>query len=132
MKIGGDKGGGSFKMSFQLGSTEKPNPVENTCVFSIFNASDTPTNLHIALARYQDQISNLTTLQWRCGYTDNCYTVTIIYILLAFVYRGKRFRIFFVGDYELLCSIYGISGASGVVRVRLFIIKSNTFAIPFR
>jgi len=35
LKIGGDKGGGSFKMSFQLGSTEKPNSVENTCLFCL-------------------------------------------------------------------------------------------------
>jgi len=92
LKIGGDKGGGSFKMSFQLGSTEKPNSVENTCVFSVFNASDTPTNLHIALARYQDQISNLTTLQWRYMYgciADRCTCITML-CLYTFV-QGEEF-----------------------------------------
>jgi len=98
LKIGGDKGGGSFKMSFQLGSTEKPNSVENTCVFSVFNASDTPTNLHIALARYQDQISNLTTLQWRYMYgciADRCTCITML-CLYNFV-QGEEFsNLFFL------------------------------------
>jgi len=32
LKIGEEKGGSSFKMSFQLGSSEKPNSVENICL----------------------------------------------------------------------------------------------------
>ncbi len=35
LKLGGDKRGGSFKMSFQLGSTAKPNSVENTCFLRV-------------------------------------------------------------------------------------------------
>ncbi len=81
-------------MSFQLGSTEKPNSVENTCIFSIFNASDTPTNLHIALARYKDQISDLAKLQWRYGCTDGC-TCTNSYALHASA-QGKEHQDLFV------------------------------------
>ena len=33
IKIGGDKGGGSFKMSFQIINVAVPNSVHNTCVF---------------------------------------------------------------------------------------------------
>ena len=32
VKIGGDKGGGSFKMSFQICNVSHPNSVENTCL----------------------------------------------------------------------------------------------------
>ena len=61
LKIGGNKGGGSFKISFQLGNVHvaRPNAVENTCVFAVFNASDTSANLHLALQRYREPVSNL-------------------------------------------------------------------------
>eukprot|EP00731_Ephydatia_muelleri_P033241 Em0026g61a len=51
IKLGGDKGGGLFKMIFQILNTPKPNSVHNTCVFSCFEADDTVTNLHVALDR---------------------------------------------------------------------------------
>ena len=34
VKIGGDKGGGSFKMSLQLGNVDHPNSI-NTFVFNL-------------------------------------------------------------------------------------------------
>ena len=34
LKLGGDKGGGYFKMNFQIVNTPAPNSVHNTCVFS--------------------------------------------------------------------------------------------------
>ena len=49
VKIGGDKGGGSFKMSLQLANIPHPNSITNTFVFSCFEADDTPTNLHIGV-----------------------------------------------------------------------------------
>ena len=48
VKIGGDKGGKSMKASFQLCNVSRPNAVQNTCVFSVFEARDSPANLHIA------------------------------------------------------------------------------------
>ena len=45
VKVGGDKGGGSFKMNFQICNVAHPNSVNNTCVFCAFEASDNPTNL---------------------------------------------------------------------------------------
>ena len=80
VKIGGDKGGGSFKMSFQLCNVSNPNSVENTCVFAVCNASDTPANLHVALERYRDQVSNLQTLQLRYCYekTWHCDTISML------------------------------------------------------
>ena len=34
-------------------------PVENTCVFAAFQASDSAINLHIAFDRYKDQVNDL-------------------------------------------------------------------------
>ena len=34
-------------------------------------------------------------------------------VLLLYVYRGYNIRVFMSGDYEFLCALYGISGASG-------------------
>ena len=63
VKIGGDKGGGSFKMSFQICNVPQLNSAENTCVFA--EASDSAINLHIALDRYKDQVNNLNGTKWR-------------------------------------------------------------------
>ncbi|XP_064402593.1 uncharacterized protein LOC135348339 isoform X1 [Halichondria panicea] len=68
VKLGGDKGGGSFKM-----------------------APDNVTNLKIALQRFEDEVDSLQSKTW----------------------RGKTIRVFLSGDYEFLCNIYGLSGASG-------------------
>ena len=65
LKIGGDKGGGTFKMSFQVANTPNPNSPENTIVFSLFEAPDSYSNLSIALQPYIEQISDLSTLEWR-------------------------------------------------------------------
>ena len=64
LKIGGDKGGGSFKMSLQIANILHPNSPQNTLVFCAFEASDTPTNLHIALDRYRTQVETLKHLEW--------------------------------------------------------------------
>ena len=47
IKVGGDKGGGTFKMVFQILNTRTPNSPASTCVFSIFEAPDTVTNLKV-------------------------------------------------------------------------------------
>uniref|UniRef100_A0A1X7V618 Uncharacterized protein n=1 Tax=Amphimedon queenslandica TaxID=400682 RepID=A0A1X7V618_AMPQE len=65
IKLGGDKGGPSVKISFQIMNTEKPNSVLNSCVFSVFEAPDNVFNLHLALDRYHQSISNLQRSQWK-------------------------------------------------------------------
>ena len=65
VKLGGDKGATTFKMSFQIVHTPNPNSVENTCVFTVFEAKDTTSNLLVALERYKPQISSLQTQSWR-------------------------------------------------------------------
>ena len=64
VKLGGDKGGGSFKMSLQIGNLVHPNSPHNTIVFCAFEAADTSCNLHIGLDRYAEQIACLKDLEW--------------------------------------------------------------------
>ena len=49
LKIGGDHGGGSFKMSFQVANVENPNKPENTVAFSVLEAKDYKSNLVLCL-----------------------------------------------------------------------------------
>lgn len=65
VKIGGDKGGSSFKMNFQIVNVPCPNSIHNTCVFSAFQAPDTITNLHVALDRYKESLADLNKIKWR-------------------------------------------------------------------
>ena len=65
VKLSGDKGGESFKMSLQVVNTPHPNSVQNTCVFAAFEASDSVTNLKVALARYHEQVNRLQNESWR-------------------------------------------------------------------
>ena len=54
-----------MKMSFQICNLKPPNSVKNTCIFAAFQASDTITNLHVALDRYQEQVNTIESLTWR-------------------------------------------------------------------
>lgn len=65
VKIGGDKGGGSFKAAIQLLNVPSPNSPVNTCVFACFEADDSTTNLHIRLDRYSEAIKTLHGMAWR-------------------------------------------------------------------
>lgn len=65
VKLGGDKGGSSFKMNFQIVNVTHPNSIQNTCVFAAFEAPDSKTNLHITLERYQGPVSLLQSHTWR-------------------------------------------------------------------
>ncbi len=62
LKIGGDKGGGSFEMSLQIANTTHPNSTFNTVVFCAFEAPDTTSNLHIGLDRYRLEVEEMKSL----------------------------------------------------------------------
>ena len=64
LKIGGDHGGGSFKMNYQVCNTEKPNSKENSVVFSIFEAKDYRCNLKVGLSRFRAQVDDLQSMEW--------------------------------------------------------------------
>lgn len=56
VKVGGDKGHGSFKLNLQLLNTLNPNSVKRTTVLSVFKAGDSTTNLHTALNMYREHV----------------------------------------------------------------------------
>ncbi|XP_035680009.1 uncharacterized protein LOC118418271 [Branchiostoma floridae] len=97
VKVGGDHGGGSFKLTFQLLNRDHPNSRQNTAVFSIFEAKDSRENLMLAIGRYAQELGDLQGSKWRAK-------------------DGKEhtMRVFGTGDYAFLCLWYGLSGASAV------------------
>lgn len=46
-------------MNFQIVHTLTPNNVQNTYIFSCFEAGGTITNLHVSLDRYKDDVGDL-------------------------------------------------------------------------
>ena len=56
VKLGGDKGRGSFKLNLQLVNTANPNSMKGTALLSVFKAGDTTTNLHTALNMYKEHV----------------------------------------------------------------------------
>ncbi|XP_065656336.1 uncharacterized protein LOC136081893 [Hydra vulgaris] len=91
IKIGGDHGGGSFKMSYQVVNQNQPNSKSNSFVFSTFEAKDYRVNLKVGLSRYTQQVDEMQKMVW----------------------KNHHCRVFMFGDYDFLCSVYGITGASG-------------------
>ena len=65
LKIGGDKGGNSFKMNFQIANVLHPNSLVNTVVFACFEGTDSLANLQRTLPPILEQIALLSTLRWR-------------------------------------------------------------------
>ena len=65
VKLGGDRGGGIFKATFQIVNVPNPNSVLNTCVFCCFMAGVSTYNLHVALDRYKLQVNKLQGMRWR-------------------------------------------------------------------
>ena len=107
LRLEGDKGGKSIKASFQIWNVLQPNSVQNTCVFSAFEAKDSPTNLHVAL----DHMKQLQAILWR--YTQTSTHTKLIVRCTLHTYRGNRIRLFLFGDYEFECRMFGITGAQG-------------------
>lgn len=108
LKIGGDHGGTSFKMTFQVANTSKPNSPENTIIFSIVEAKDYKANLRLCLERFRSHIKKFEAVTW----------------------KEKKFRLFFFGDYSFLCDMYGLSGASGRYCCLWCLITSEAMQIP--
>ncbi|XP_071795962.1 uncharacterized protein [Asterias amurensis] len=91
LKVGGDKGGNSFKMCFQIVNVNKPNSLENTVVFACYEGTDSLVNLQRTMPAMMEQIALLSTKKW----------------------RERSFRLLCFGDYELLNKLYGINGCNG-------------------
>lgn len=65
IKIGGDKGGGTFKMALQIVNVLTPNSPNNTCVFCIYAGADSVTNLTVMAQRFEEQVNALELKQWK-------------------------------------------------------------------
>ncbi len=65
VKIGGDKGGSSFKMAMQIVNQQRPNSADHTVAFSCLEADDTISNLHVCLDYFKQAIHEMQELQWR-------------------------------------------------------------------
>ena len=59
LKLGGDKGRGSFKLNLQLCNIRHPNSQKCTNLISMFMAGDSTMNLHTCLDMYVDQLDEL-------------------------------------------------------------------------
>ncbi len=86
IKIGGDKGGGSFKACAQIVNVQYPNSPNNTTIFATMEAPDYYDNMDFLLDRYKDEIPLIDGMEWN-GYTiellgggDILYVNTILEI----------------------------------------------------
>ena len=63
-KLGGDAGGGSFKMALQIANLRHPNSKTNSVVFAMFHAKDSWANLKTGLMKYKEQVNTLKEATW--------------------------------------------------------------------
>ena len=110
IKLGGDKGHGSFKLNLQVVNNTHPNSIRNTTLLALFRAGDSIVNLNTALEQYQVHIEELQGMQWRLN-TTTCLHVKKIHTC-AFLHRDWKIRMFVSGGYEFHTTIYQLSGAS--------------------
>ncbi len=113
VKLGGDKGRGSFKLNLQLVNTSHPNSMKGTALLSVFKAGDTVTNLHTALDMYREHVIEAQGMQIKYKNPTNP-SISCIITENVPVFRNCTVRMFLSGDYEYLCRMYGLSGASGM------------------
>ena len=64
VKLGGDKGHGTFKLTLQLVNVPNPNSRANTTIIAMFKANDSIANLWTALHQYKDQLEELEGMEW--------------------------------------------------------------------
>jgi hypothetical protein len=91
VKIGGDHGQGSLKITMQIANLAKPNSRFNTFLLAMARVKDTHSNIELMLRELKPKIDELKEIQW----------------------EGKKIVLFFFGDYDFLTKVYGLSGAQG-------------------
>ena len=65
IKLGGDKGRGSFKLNMQVVNIPHPNSIRNTSLVAVFKAGDRTVNLHTALDGYKEHVEEMQHMDWR-------------------------------------------------------------------
>ena len=91
IKIGGDHGKGSFKVSLQVCNLKDANSSKNTHLLYMVGVKDTVDNLREIFMQIGDDINSLDGLRW----------------------KEKTIILFFCGDYDFLLKVMGLSGAQG-------------------
>ena len=92
MKVGGDHGGGSFKMWISILNVDAPNAPQNHHLLLNAKCRDSRENLEHLLGPIKEQIDALNQTQW----------------------GEKTVRVFVCGDYEFITKLFGLSGAQGM------------------
>ena len=67
VKLGGDKGRGSFKLNLQLCNIVHPNSQKCTNLVSMCMAGDSVTNLHTCLDMYAEHVREIEEGQMKLG-----------------------------------------------------------------
>ena len=73
IKLGGDKGGRSFKLAVQVANLPHPNSRTNTIMVAVFQASDSTFNLDLALKDFASDVELLMKTTWRYKYISNTF-----------------------------------------------------------
>ena len=94
----------------QVINVNKPKSTRN--LLAVFKAGDSTANLHTALDQYEEQLTEIEGMKWRF--------VTLTYNIKQndnqfYTSRDWNIQLLFTGDYEFLCTMYGLSGASGMM-----------------
>ena len=63
IKLSGDKGQGSFKLTLQLINSTHPNSSKETVLLSMFKAGNSTLNLHTALSMYREHVIEVQGMQ---------------------------------------------------------------------
>ncbi|XP_071952536.1 uncharacterized protein [Antedon mediterranea] len=140
IKLGGDKGGGTYKFMLQIGNVDRPNSLKNTVTILIWEAGDCTYNLKTGMERIRNQVEDLKTLVWNgeeielFAFSYSTINTNVVFmdclkqsgkyvffmfhnsvhnIYLFLYFSGKEIELFAFGDYEYECRVYGLSGASG-------------------
>ena len=76
LKLGGDKGHGSFKFTLQIMNVQHPNSIKNTTLLAVYRAGDSLYNLHTALDQFKEQVKEMDGMKWRYEHIilhNDCY-----------------------------------------------------------
>ena len=92
----------------QVANVLHPNQPNNTVVVSIMEAKDLRSNLMLCSEHFKAHIDKFSAVTW----------------------EGKVFRVFLFGDYEFLCKMFGLSGASGKHPCLWYQIPSDMMNLP--
>ena len=86
--MGGDHGGGSFKLAVHVCNLENPNSRLNTIAFICCKAKDYYQNLKDICSYFASDINSFSQAMW----------------------NDKKIKVFLHGDYAFLCNMFGLSG----------------------